>query len=373
MANTQSDTSKQSNKATSMAELMARAHTAVPSLQKGAQIKGTITKLSPKEITVDINGKTDAVVLEKDKSLLRSLLAMLKVGDTVTVQILNPESDMGNPVVSLRRFLDNAIWGRLADFQKNQEPIDVTVTEVTRGGYLVSGKNGIAGFLPNSHMLSQGEPNAEPLQKAIKVYVLELNRDAHKVIFSQKPVVSKEDFERIAKAISVGQKIDTVVSNITTFGIFVSMHVGKDSIDGLIHLSELSWDENGEDALSKFTVGQKIEASVIKIDPDAKRVDLSIKRLQADPFEKVSKHMSLEQKVKGTVTKVTASAIYVDVEIPVNEEISKVNGMIRKEKVPPNMTFDEGQSIQVTISQIDSKRHRVLLVPVLQAKPIGYR
>src|SRR3990167_7292652 len=97
-------------KATSMAELMAKKQPSIKSFKKGEIVEGTITKLTSSEILIDIGAKTEAVVLEKDKNILRSLLDSLKVGDKVDVSILNPESDQGNPVVSLRRFIDGRVW-----------------------------------------------------------------------------------------------------------------------------------------------------------------------------------------------------------------------------------------------------------------------
>src|SRR4051812_548646 len=99
--------------ATSMAELMAKKSPQIHSFKKGEIIEGTITKLNKSEILVDVGAKTEAVVLEKDKSILHSLLSSLKVGDKVKVSVLNPESDQGNPVVSLRRFADEKLWGAL--------------------------------------------------------------------------------------------------------------------------------------------------------------------------------------------------------------------------------------------------------------------
>ena len=93
-----------------MAKLLAGYKAPFVSLEKGQLIEGTITKLSPGEILIDIAAKTEAVVLEKDKKILRNILSTLKVGDTVTVSVLNPESDFGHPVVSLRRFVGNNLW-----------------------------------------------------------------------------------------------------------------------------------------------------------------------------------------------------------------------------------------------------------------------
>ena len=115
-----------------MAELLASHKSPFVTLHKGDIIEGTITKLSSSAILVDVNAKAEAVVLEKDKKILHNILSSLSVGDKVNVQILNPESEMGNPVVSLRRFLDNKLWDRVGELVKNRKVIDVVIDDVIK-------------------------------------------------------------------------------------------------------------------------------------------------------------------------------------------------------------------------------------------------
>lgn len=366
-----SSDSKSSGQASSMADLMRSVKSPFLSLKKGDAVKGRITKLSPSEILLDINAKTEAVVLEKDKRLLRMILSHVKVGDEVTVSVLNPESDMGNPVVSLRRFLDDLLWKDLEDKSKNHSSLSATVTDVTRGGYLVDLKGGLSGFLPNSQTTIVHDGQAtDVVGKTIDVYVLDLSRKTRKIIFSQRPVVSKEEFEKTIKKLSVGQKVSGVVTSITTFGVFVSVALEGTTIDGLIHISEISW-EKVEDVEKHFVQGQTVEATIIGFDKEAKRADLSIKRLTVDPFEKIGKAFSVDQKVSGTVARITATGVVVDLQAPEGGEV--VEGFIRKEKIPPTVSYEPGKQVTATVSQIDTRRHRIILIPVLLGKPIGYR
>src|SRR3989304_2234362 len=131
-------TSTSTKKATSMADLMKKVaanKTPFVSPHKGDMLTGTITKLTSGEILLDINAKTEAVVLEKDKSILNKILSSFKVGDKVPVQVLNPESDFGYPVVSLRRSMGDITWERLTKLQKSQEAVEVTLDMATKGGY----------------------------------------------------------------------------------------------------------------------------------------------------------------------------------------------------------------------------------------------
>ena len=114
-----------------MAELMKKVSaTAVKTVHKSDIIPGVITKLTPSEILVDIGTKTEAVVLEKDRKILRNILAVTKVGDSVSVSVLNPESDMGHTVVSLRRFIDDLLWKKLENEQKNNTPISLSLIHI---------------------------------------------------------------------------------------------------------------------------------------------------------------------------------------------------------------------------------------------------
>lgn len=355
-----------------MAELLSKKAAVFTSLHKGDSLEGVVTKLTSQEILVDINAKTEAVVMEKDKRLLRNLLTTLKIGDHVQVSVLNPESDMGHPVVSLRRFLDEISWKNLEKLQKTQQEITAMVTELTRGGYVLTTHEGITGFLPNSHATipaSDTEGSGQLIGKKIPVYVLEQQRASNKVILSQRPVLTTEDFLASTEQIKIGEKVQAVVSNTAAFGIFVTVKMREKSVDGLIHISEISW-EKVEDISGMYEVGQTLDAVVIGIDKDARRLDLSIKRLTKDPFEIISKHFPLDHTVTGQVRETTSMGVILELETP-DGEIAE--GFIRKDKIPPTVNFEPGDTLKATVSQIDSKRQRILLVPVLAVKPIGYR
>lgn len=356
--------STKSNKSLTMAELMARHTTSFVSPKKGEVLQGVITKLTAAEILVDIGAKTEAVVLEKDKSILRNLLTNLKIGDKVTVGILNPESDLGNPVVSLRRFIDDKLWVRLDQLQKEKQVLEVVIDQVTKGGFLVTTKDGISGFLPNSHTLFL-ESSQNLVGQTLKAVILELNKSLHKIIFSQKAAMGDEDFEKAIKGLKTDEKIESVISNIAPFGIFTSIQVGEDHIEGFVHISEVSW-EKTEDIAKDYKLGDKITTLITGFDKQSKRVNLSIKRLIPDPFSEKLKEYTKDRKVTGTVSKVLSSGVLLDLE-------KGVEGFIRKEKIPPTVTYKAGASVEAVVSEVDSKKHRVLLVPVLKEKPIGYR
>lgn len=346
-----------------MADLLASHKSNYVALNRGENISGTITKLTSSEILVDLGAKTEAMVLEKDKNILHSLLSTLKVGDKVMVSILSPESEKGYPIVSLRRFIDDKTWDKLSDLASRKEIMEVTVDEGTKGGFLVSTDTGLSGFLPNSHLVAQ-DPSAL-IGKKIKAAVLEVNRASKKVIFSQKSTLTQKDFEESSTSIKPGEIISGKITSVAPFGIFVSLKsFTQTPLEGFIHQSEASWEQI--EMSENFKPSDILEAKVLGLDRDNKRINLSIKRLTKDPFEEVMSQFVPEKKVSGIVTKVTASGVFVDLG-------SGIEGIIKKEKVPPNSSYEAGQEISATVSLIDPFRHKVTLVPVLLEKPMGYR
>lgn len=343
-----------------MAELMAKKQPSIKSFKRGEVVKGVITKLTTSEILVDIGAKTEAVVLEKDKKILHSLLSLLKVEERVNVSVLNPESDQGNPVVSLRRFIDERLWGELEKLKNDEVVMDINITDVTKGGFLVTTDNGLSGFLPNSQTILNDTPQSF-LGKKIKAVVLEINRPLHKIIFSQKAGVADADFSQATSQVRSGEIVDAEVTSTTPFGVFVSVN----NMEGFIHLSELSWDKI-ESSENYYKSGEKIKAQVIGVDKDAKRINLSIKRMTKDPFEESAKQFAPDRKIKGKITQMGSIGIILDLG-------EGIEGLIKKDKVPPSSTYSVGDEIEATVSEVDTKRHRVILTPVLKEKPIGYR
>jgi small subunit ribosomal protein S1 len=358
-------TSSTSKNASTMADLLKSvAQTSFVSLHKGQVIDGVITKLTAKEILIDIGAKTEAVVLEKDHRLLRNLLNSLKVGDKVAVYVLNPESDLGNPVVSLRKFTDDKLWDKLAGLQKNKTIVKITVNESTKGGFLVSGAEGFSGFLPNSQ-ISYAKTGQDLIGKEIDAMILELSRQGQKIILSSKAIGGSDNFDEEIKSLKIEQKISTIISNITPFGIFTLIKADGGNIEGFIHISEVSWEKILQ-IPQDFKAGDVLEAMIIGFDKKTSRVNLSLKRLVSDPFEEKLGQFVPEKKVSATISKVLAIGLLVDLG-------DGIEGIIKKEKIPPTVKYEVGQALDVTVLEVDKKKHRVSLSPVLKEKPIGYR
>lgn len=358
-----SNTSASSSRAHSMSELMARPASKFQPLQKGTYVKGTVKKLTPSEILLDIGAKSDALVIEYDKLNLANLLSLLKVGDTVEASVISPESEEGFPVVSLRRMLDDLIFEKLLKAKENDQKVMVTVLEGgIRGGYFVQTQDGIRGFLPNSQILD--EKNI--VGRTIEVCVIEVDRPKKRIIFSQKATVFTVDPATIQKFIKKDQLIQASINNISPHGIYVTIEPSKNIlIEGFIHISEISY-QRVEDIRDKFEIGQKIKALVLDIDPENRRINLSIKRLETDKFEETKLRYKIEDKIKGKVFDVKSKGVTIELE-------EGVLGFIQASKIPSQMSYAKGDMIDAEVSGVDEKRRLILLTPVLTTKFVGYR
>lgn len=349
-------------KATSMAQLMSSLSSKMVTLKKGEAVEGTIKKLTPQEITMDIGAKSDALVLEFDKNNVFNLLRLLKVGDRVKASILSPESEEGFPVVSLRRTLDDLMYSQLEKIFKNNEAIEVQVMEPTHGGFFVQTDQQIRGFLPNSQVVSGNNLAG----KKIQTKIIEFDRAKKRVIFSEKAIsylMNPSDIEKLVKRDSI---IEVVVNNTTNYGLYVSLQIKDEKlIEGFIHISEVSY-QRVENLQSMYKKGDKIKTQVIDIDKENRRVNLSIKRLEKDKFIDIKSSYKKEQKVKGVILFVKTRGISVKL-------TDSVSGFIPEERIPPQTTYKEGEEIEALVEDFDDKRRLIILTPVLKAKPIMYR
>lgn len=345
-----------------MAELMANSKNTFISLKKGEKVTGTVKKLTPKEILLDIGYKSDALVIEYDKQNLENLLNILTVGDTVTASVISPESEEGFPVVSLRRMLEDKVYSGLQGAYDKDTELTATVAEPTRGGYFVVTTEGLRGFLPNSQL--HGEKFAQG--DKIQVKVIEIDREKKRVIVSQKATAYLMNAVEIAKLLKKEDKVKATITSVSPYGLYVVVEPKKDTlIEGFIHISEVSH-QRVEDLQKLFTVGQGIEVAVLEIDRDNKRVNLSLKKLAKDAFEDVKKEYKAEQVVKGTVTDVSSRGIALQI-------AEGVNGFIGASKIPTDITYEKGQVVEVEVIDFDDRKRHINVSPVLKTKFIGYR
>jgi small subunit ribosomal protein S1 len=352
-----------------MAELMARHKTTLTTFKKGDVVSGILTKLSSSEITVDIDGKTEAIVLEHDRTNRQAIMSALKVGDRVQVSVLSVESESGQPVVSLRGFMDELAWKKLAEMRDSRQTYPLSVTQAVKGGLIVATPVGIEAFLPQSHV-SAGVAPQSLVGTVQQLYVTEVNRQTRKCIVSHKPTLTSEEFRALTKSLKVGDVMPVMIAHISPAGMVASLTLTtKDkepvSVDGFIHANEASWET--VDITSVFHIGETHHAKVTRIDGLGKRIELSLRQTTQDPYQKVLEGFIPEQTLSVTIGEASDEGIMVDL------HTKGVEGMIRSEKIPAGSTYTTGEKLSVSVTDVDMKRRRVYVAPILAAKPLFYR
>ena len=325
----------------------------------GDIVDGIVVRVDPDEVLVDIGAKAEGVISSKELGLRGETDALgLEPGDQIKVFVLQPENEEGNVVLSLRRARAETTWLVAAEKQTDGSVIDADVREQNKGGLIVN-VLGLRGFLPSSQVGRTVSGTLETLVgQRIPVKVLEVNRKRNRLIVSQKAAEDEDRARRredLFSRIQVGDVVSGAVSGLTSYGAFVDIG----GADGLIHISELSWDRVSR-VTDVLEVGQRVEVKVIKLDADQNRISLSLRQLQQDPWERFMNAVPVGSIVDGTVTKTKKYGAFLQV-------MSGIEGLLHISELSwdhVDRTEDVikvGEEVQVKVIGIDTARRRVSL------------
>ena len=267
----------------------------------GDIVDGVVVRVDPDEVLVDIGSKAEGVISNKELGFRGDAEPDLAPGDQIKVYVLQPENEAGNVVLSLRRARAETTWLAAAEKAESAEVVEAEVREQNKGGLIVN-VLGLRGFLPSSQVGRAYSGNLEQLVgQRIPAKILEVNRKRNRLIVSQKAAEDEDRARRrdeLFSRLAVGDTVRGTVSGLTSYGAFVDIG----GADGLIHISELSWDR-----VSKVTdvlqLGDEVQVKVIKLDPEQSRISLSLRQLQQDPWEEVVASLPAGTLVTGVVTK----------------------------------------------------------------------
>ena len=350
-----------------MAALLAQTGFKIPSVRRGQEVSGKIISASRNEILVDIGAKSEGIIFGREIAAAGDLVTKLAPGDTIEATVVQPENDAGQIVLSLRKLSGVRRWAELEEKRDSGGDIEVVAMEVNRGG-IICEYFGLRGFLPASQLLQTPSKLGDLIGKRLTVVPIEVDQATNRLIFSQK-TPDRKDLEKIGKLlakIKIGDKFSGVVSAILPFGIFVEITLSEgEKIEGLVHISEISWDK-ADEPTKLFTVGQEAEVIVIAKDESSGRLNLSLKQLLEDPFVAAAAAYSKDQRVTGTVSKVTPFGVFVNLE-------EGVEGLIHISKIGPNQSYEIGQEVECEIESVDTSARRISLAPMVTEKPILYR
>lgn len=355
-----------------MEELLAMTGYSLKGVKKGDVVEGTIARVAPNEITIEIGGKTEGVVIDRELENYKEMLMALKPGDKVVAQVIVAENDRGQSVLSLRRSIFEKRWTSLSDYQKSGEAVEVIFKEPVRGGILVD-FGGLRGYIPQSQLDAATTKQLDKVSgRRVTVKVVEVDRDTNRLVFSQRAVTEGAALAKqkeVLDALKEGEAVQAVITGVVPFGAFGKLTVTKDGkeheIEGLIHISEIAW-EKVEDPGQYLKVGDSVKVKVIGIDAATGKLTLSLKQLLPDPWEHVLDMFEKDSTVKGTVTRATPYGIFVSLS-------PGVEGLIHVSKVTPGEEPKAGDEITCLIEDIKPDQRKISLSMALTEKPMGYR
>jgi small subunit ribosomal protein S1 len=288
----------------------------------------------------------------------------LEEGEKVTTSVVDPEMEEGYALLSMKRAVKDRGWDELQRAFEAQEIIEISPYDANRGGLLVE-LEGIRGFLPVSQLAAghyprvSGADKDEILQKlnalvgqVLRVRVLDVSRKDNKLIFSEKEAI-KDDMQSRFSELKVGDEVEGVVTGVIDFGAFVNV----DGIEGLVHISEISW-ERVEDPREYVKNGQTIKAKIIAIDKD--RLSLSMKQMNEDPWLQEVKAFKKGSIVEGKITRITPFGAFVQLSSAV-EALVHVSEMSDDEGVDPEKIFQLNEKKQFKVLDIDTDARKIAL------------
>jgi len=332
----------------------------VKQLETGDVIEGVISTVKKHEVWIDLGARGVGVVLRREIGHGQAL----EVGQAITVSVIDPEMDEGHALLSMRRAAKDRGWDELQRVFEAQEIIEVSPYDANRGGLLVE-LEGIRGFLPVSQLAAghyprvSGADKDEILQKlnaltgkSLRVRILDVSRKDNKLIFSEKEAVKDDMQARFAK-LKIGDEVEGIVTGVIDFGAFVNV----DGIEGLIHISEISW-ERVEDPRKYVKVGETVTAKIIAIDKD--RLSLSLKQMSEDPWLEQVKVFKKGDVVEGKITRITPFGAFVQLSSAV-EALVHVSEMGNDEDVDPEKIFQLNEKKKFKVLDIDTEGRKIAL------------
>ena len=342
-----------------MDDLLAQAGDDVKQLTTGETIVGHVLSIKKHEVLIDLGARGVGYVPRREVSFSRKY----DIGDEVTASIVDTELDNGFVLLSLKKAAKDRGWNEVAAKMESGEIITVTPYSANRGGLLVE-YEGVNGFLPVSQLSAENYPRVgssdkdEILQrlnalvnKEMKVRILDVDRKANKLIFSEKEAVKEGISERFEQ-LSVGDTVKGVVTGVVDFGAFVNV----EGIEGLIHISEISW-ERVNSPSDYVKVGDVIEAKIIAIDKE--RLSLSIKQLTEDPWLSEAEKFSKGDTVEGAVTRITPFGAFVQISPAVEAlvHVSELGG----DGTDPEKVFTLNERKDFVVLDIDKDNRKISL------------
>jgi len=331
----------------------------IPIFSEGDVVNGRVVRIDKDEVLVDIGYKSEGVIPLSELSIRKSVNVFeeVELGEMVDALVMIKEDPDGRLILSKKRARFEKAWKRIEAAAAAGEHVEGTVIEVVKGGLILD--LGVRGFLPASLVdIRRVQDLDEFLGRKLECKVIELNRNRNNVVLSRRAVLEDERREvrqKILDELQPGDVVEGVISNIVDFGAFVDL----EGIDGLIHISELSWSHVNHPS-EVLTIGEKVEVKVLDIDRERQRISLGLKQTQADPWQSVIDRFGINDVVEGKVTKVVTFGAFVEIH-PGVEGLVHISELASHHVENPREVVSQGDTLSVRIIEIDPERRRLSL------------
>jgi small subunit ribosomal protein S1 len=339
--------------------------------KRGEIRKGTIASISDGQILVSVGAKSEGIIAGKEfESIDEETRESFELGDEITAYVVTPEDSNGNLILSYTRALEEKNWQTAEELLESEESFNSKIEGYNKGGLLVP-LGTIRGFVPASQIglsrrltitgNSPDERYSEMVGEEIEVCVIEVDRDRRRLILSERAASSETRDsikERVIEDLEEGEVRTGRVTSLADFGAFVNIN----GADGLVHLSELSWDHVNHPS-EVLEVGQEIKVKVISIDEERKRIGLSIRRLKDDPWDDQIEELTEGQLVEGKITRLTNFGAFA--RLLLDDVEGDLEGLIHISEISedriehPKEVLHEGDVVTLRIIKIEEDTHRI--------------
>jgi small subunit ribosomal protein S1 len=329
------------------------------SFDEGDVVNGKVVRIDKDEVLVDIGYKAEGVIPSNELSIRKSVdpAEEVELGEEIDALVLTKEDAEGRLILSKKRARFEKAWRRIEVAADSGEPVEGSVIEVVKGGLILD--LGVRGFLPASLVDIRRVHNLDEFMgQTLECKVIELNRSRNNVVLSRRAVLEeerKEVREQILGRLEPAQVVEGKISNIVDFGAFVDL----DGIDGLIHISELSWSHVNHPS-EVVAIGDTVRIKVLDIDRDRQRISLGLKQTQEDPWQRVISTHRPGDVLEGAVTKVVAFGAFVEI-LPGVEGLVHISELADHHVENPSEVVEPGTKLNVKILEIDEERRRLSL------------
>ena len=331
----------------------------IKNFDDGDLVEGTVVKIDHDEVLLDIGYKTEGVIPSRELSIKKDVDPddVVEVGDTIEALVVTKEDKEGRLILSKKRAQYERAWGDIEKIKDADGIVEGTVIEAVKGGLIVD--IGLRGFLPASLVEMRRVRDLSPyIGQKIKAKILELDKNRNNVVLSRRQFLEEtqsEVRETFLSQLKKGQIREGVVSSIVNFGAFVDLG----GVDGLIHVSELSW-KHIDHPSEVVKVGDKVTVEVLDVDLDRERISLSLKATQEDPWQRFARTHVPGQVVKGKVTKIVQFGVFISVEDGI-EGLVHISELANRHVENPETVVKGGEEVFVKVIDVDLDRRRISL------------